>query len=277
MFRVIRMLLGNLFEFTDLSWLPSGLRTTLTEMIEVVNTRFRCFNGQAAEYVLEVAQRLKRRRILELGAGEAPLCRELAARSNCEHLELLPSDRTPNTRSFKELAKRYPGRVLPRFDSVDYSADIKLDREAIAVFLSTFHHLPERARIAVLKRLTGQGLPVVLLEALRPDLQSFLLCLSAPIGGLRLPLALLDRPGRMRRFFWCWVFPVLPLIFCWDAIVSTLRQWDKAQWQQAYAELGNENVGLEIREDVCLQFVLFYPRSAADNLTAQTETAAGVA
>jgi hypothetical protein len=97
----------------------------------------------------------------------------------------------------------------------------------------------------------------VLLEALRPDLQSFLLCLSAPIGGLRLPLALLDRPGRMRRFFWCWVFPVLPLIFCWDAIVSTLRQWDKAQWQQAYAELGNENVGLEIKEDVCLQYVLF--------------------
>ena len=262
-----------LFEFEDLPWLPASLKHTITDAIEAANSRFRGFNAYAAKEVVEATRRLGRTEILELGAGSAPLCRELAGTLDSEGLKLKPSDIRPHLARFAELAACYPHQVEPCLVPLDYSKDLEASETAIAVFLSTFHHLPDSARVPVLKRLTDLGLPVMVLEALRPNLGSYLYCLMAPIGGLRLPIAMLDRPGRLRRFFWCWLVPVLPLVFCWDAIVSALRQWNEAQWKAAHAALENENVELIVREDgVCQQLVLFYPRQTQSSEQAESQT-----
>jgi len=48
---------------------------------------------------------------------------------------------------------------------------------------------------------------------------------------LVLPLAYANRPGRLRRFLWCWLVPVVPLIFFWDGLVSCVRQWSPERWR----------------------------------------------
>ncbi len=260
MAHILKWMVRFLPEFTDLAWIPRSLKHTVTEMIEAANSRFRSFNRDAADYVLRTVRGLGRTRILELGAGAAPLSRMLAARSDAEGLELVPSDRTPDRASFQELVAHYPGRVNPCFEPVDFAQDSEPDSTAVAVFLSTFHHLPEPLRVEVLKRFTSRGIPVVILEALRPDVASFFLCLTGFIGGIRLPFAMLDRPGKLRRFFWCWFVPAVPVIIVWDGVVSVLRLWNEAQWRTAHAALQDTDVELEVEEGACVQFVRFTPR-----------------
>ncbi len=135
MVHILKWAVRFLFEFTDLAWIPRSLKHTITEMIEAANSQFRSFNCDAADYVVQTARLLCRTRILELGAGAAPLSRMLAARSDADGLELVPSDRTPDFASFRELAARYPGRVNPRFEPLDFAKDIEPDNTAVGGFL----------------------------------------------------------------------------------------------------------------------------------------------
>jgi hypothetical protein len=46
-----------------------------------------------------------------------------------------------------------------------------------------------------------------------------------------LPLWFFRRPGKLRRFFWCTLFPVAPFVFLWEGLVSCLRMWSAAEWR----------------------------------------------
>jgi hypothetical protein len=73
----------------------------------------------------------------------------------------------------------------------------------------------------------------MIFEPLRKTPISLLLAMLTIIPAVLLPLLLLTKSGQLRRFFWCWLFPLAPLMFVWDSIVSTIRQWDQRQWRRA--------------------------------------------
>jgi len=47
------------------------------------------------------------------------------------------------------------------------------------------------------------------------------------------PVFYLNRPGTIRRIFWCWLFPVAVVTFVWDGVVSSLREWTASEWRAA--------------------------------------------
>jgi hypothetical protein len=247
----------HLFEFMDLEWLPASLRRTLRESLECAFSRlFRGYYAWVAEQVLAEATGGSYTTLVELGAGPAPITRRLANDPRTAALRLVPCDINPDQPVYEELAKRYPEKVVPRYDPVDLAQPHSWGPGALLFLSASFHHVPPGSRAAVLRRLTDSAERVMVFEPLRHTFGSLLFALGSFVPALVTPLWLLRRPGRLGRFFWCWLLPVAPLLISWDGVVSWLRMWREADWKDALQNIGAAGRTLQIsRNGCCLSVV----------------------
>lgn len=229
----------HLFEFMDVAGIPAGLRRTLREILECGNMRpFRTYYDWAAGKVEHEARQGNFRRIVELGAGTAPITRFLAKSSRDDAPTLIPCDMHPDIDAYRSLETAYPRLVAPIFTPVDFSQPCAWQSDTLLFLSATFHHVLPEARLSALEALLSSGRRIVICEPLQNRLSSFGYALLSILPAMLLPLLFINRPGRLRRSFWCWLAPVAPLMFCWDGLVSCLRQWDANEWQAAAMRLG---------------------------------------
>lgn len=222
----------HLFEFMDLDWLPRSLHSTLREILGCTNARpFRPYYSWVAEQVRRAAVNGHHKQAVELGAGTAPVSRLLAAGASLDGLRLIVCDTHPDQATYADLEKRYPGRIFPRQEPVDFSRPQAWPSNSLLFLSGTFHHVPPAARRDVLANLTAYGGRVMIFEPLRKTPLSMGFVFLSIVPALLLPLWFLRRPGRLRRFFWCWLIPVAPVIFWWDGVVSCMRMWTHEQWR----------------------------------------------
>jgi|TARA_B110000495_G_C22993348_1_gene585279 hypothetical protein len=92
-----------LFEFCDQAWIPSGARECLFEAMDACNSGLRSFNAQVADVVLELAVRHDLDKIVELGAGRAPITSHLAKDERTRGMTLVPTDVAPNDEIFQRI------------------------------------------------------------------------------------------------------------------------------------------------------------------------------
>jgi hypothetical protein len=228
------MQLPHLFEFMDLPWLPGSLRSTLRDILECGNSRpFRRYYDWVAEEVATTAKQERCELIVELGAGTAPVTRRLAKFFRAGEIILSPCDLNPDVPAFKELESQFPAMVQPIYTPVDFSQPKNWDRVTLAFLSATLHHVPSPVRTKVLGALAASGCRVMVFEPLNKNWQSVLFVFASLVPALLVPLWFLLRPGRLRRFVWCWLVPVAPLLFWWDGWITCLRQWSDVEWNRA--------------------------------------------
>jgi hypothetical protein len=246
----------HLFEWMDLEWLPVGLRNTMREILE-------CGNAQPfRSYYRWVADEVKRRIIeegyhnaVELGAGTAPITRLLARDPDVEGVRLIVCDLKPDVEGFHDLEKRYPCRVTPVYEPVDFSQPHTWPPRTLLFLSGAFHHLPPAVRNQVLCSLTNSADRTMILEPLRNTVLSVLFVFLSLFPALVLPLWHLNRPGRLRRIAWCWLVPIAPVLFWWDGVISCLRMWSDEQWDQTLRHVTASTRKKTIRHFVFSQLV----------------------
>ena len=222
----------HLFEFMDLDWLPSSLRHTLREILECGNNKpFRPYYDWVADELLRLAEEQGFTTLVELGAGPAPITQALAKNPRSEGLRLVPCDINPDRPAYESLEKRYNGKVFPRYEPIDFSRPHQWEPGTLLYLSGTFHHIPVEARAAVLKSLSESADGVLVVEPLRKTIGSILFVLPSIVPALVLPVWQIARPGRFRRFLYCWLVPVAPFMFWWEGFVSCLRMWSDAEWR----------------------------------------------
>jgi hypothetical protein len=88
-----------------------------------------------------------------------------------------------------------------------------------------FHHFrPEQAK-SILQDAVEKKVAIGIFEAsLKPPLGLFLLLL-APLMTLVSYLLITPfiTPRTLSRFFWTYLVPIVPLVTCWDGVISLLR------------------------------------------------------
>jgi hypothetical protein len=235
--RTIPMQFPHLFEWMDLEWLPTSLRNTLREILECGNARpFRpYYDWVAAEVKHEIVEKGYENAV-ELGAGTAPITRLLARDSGLNGVTLIVCDLKPDAEGFLNLEAKYPGRVMPEYDPVDFSQPRTWPAKTLLFLSGTFHHLPPSMRNQVLRNLTNSADQTMMFEPLRKTLLSVVFVFFSIFPALLLPLWFVNRPGRLRRFCWCWLLPIAPILFWWEGVVSCLRMWTDAQWDKALTQ-----------------------------------------
>jgi hypothetical protein len=265
------------FEFMDLEGLPQSLRGTLRDILECGNSQpFRGYYDWVAERVASVARERGCTRIVELGAGTAPITRILAASIERGDVELpgctlSPCDLNPDHAAYRQLEATYRGLVRPEYESVDFSRPRGRWPKGTLVFLSaTLHHIPVQDRATVVQGLAQSADSVLVFEPLRKTVLSGLFCCLSLFPALLCPLIYFNRPERWRRFLWCWLIPAAPLMFVWDGLVSCARQWSRQEW---LARLSGERAAA-VEETVFCQAILLNVASRAGNELPQFEVAA---
>jgi hypothetical protein len=253
---MIPMQFPHLFEWMDLERLPASLRNTMREILECGNARpFR-------PYYSWVAREVKRRMVeegyqnaVELGAGTAPITRLLARDPDLQGMRLIVCDLKPDVEGFRGLEARYPGRVTPEYEPVDFSQPRTWPPKTLLFLSGTFHHLPPAGRSEVLRSLTNSAERTMMFEPLRKTLVSVIFVFFSIFPALFLPLWFITRPGRLRRVFWCWLVPLAPILFWWDGVVSCLRMWSDKQWDEALRQIRTPTRERTIRHCLFSQLV----------------------
>jgi len=255
-----------LFEFMDLRWLPQSVRRTLRDILECGNARpFRSYYRWVADESLASADRASLDTLVELGAGTAPIAREILRRdvasTNAATVEV--TDLNPDADRYDDLRRRHGDRVRPVCQSVDFSRPrASWDVRTGLVLSATFHHIPYAERRRVLRVLSASGSRVMIFEPLRCNVVSALFVFCSIVPAMLCPLVYLRRPGVWRRFLWCWLLPVAPLMFVWDGLASVARCWTEPQWEQALADAGVDRATVTIETSAVCTCVRWHGRPA---------------
>ena len=237
-----------LFEFCDQTWIPTGARECLYETMDACNSGVRSFNGRVADRVLKLAQQDGFDKIVELGAGRAPVTSWLAKDERAAGLTLVPCDLVPNEEVYRRLEQQYPGLVEPIFEPVDITQPHAELNSAVLVMSGMMHHVPFELRPAVVRALSMSNSRIAVFEPLKRSPASMFLTLFAFFPAFLLPITFFNRPGRWRRILWCWLLPIVAPMFVWDGLTSCLRQWTAREWREHLDELGELATGTEIED-----------------------------
>ncbi len=258
----------HLFEFMDQDWLPGSLRDTLRDILECGNSQpFRTYYECVTSQVIQEAKDRDCSSIWELGAGTAPITRRLlkneglrnastGKENSKNHLSFGVCDRNPDQSLSQELHEIDTlDRLRVVEDSIDFNklpSVLPWPKDALLVLSATLHHLPKQQRIEALSNLTRSGNVLIVAEPLRKTLTSVLFTFLSFVPAILTPLRYARRPEAFRRFAWCWLFPIAPIMFTWDGIVSCLRQWTRREWEDFATSNSKE---IEYKQYLFTQFI----------------------
>lgn len=220
-----------LFEFMDQAWVAKSLRITMRELLEAIGSMPPFYYYRwASEKILKICRREGIQNVIELGAGSAPITRELLKPEYKYDFKLHVTDILPDHSSFKKLAEDSQGKVTAHLEPIDFSRHNNWPKKTLLVLSATFHHIPYRERTKVLRHLTKQAHRTLILEPIRKNFLSMGLCFLSFFLSFLLPLINIKRQGHCRRVFWCWLFPVAGSLLVWDGIISCLRGYSDEQF-----------------------------------------------
>lgn len=229
----------HLFEFMDLPWLPTSLRSTLRESLDcALSAPFRSYYDWVVDEIVQQVRTSQIKCVVEVGAGTAPISRRLAEVLGERGPKLVPCDLHPDILAFEQLEQEFPGIVAPIYEPVDMTQTHDWGEDVLIVLSASFHHVTPLERKKLVKSLTNSSFQVSVFEPLRRHLVCQLFAWMSLIPALATPIRRLGDEGTWRRVVWCWLLPIAPIMLAWDGWVSCLRMWSENQWREATGHCG---------------------------------------
>lgn len=229
-----------LSEFMDQRWLPPSLHATLRDVLGFhLRVTLSYYYVWAARHALRRAREAGVRDIAEIGAGSAGFSEALAGLIRAEggDIRVHVSDLHPQPERYRALEQLFPGILTAAAEPVDFVARQADFGGALVVLSAAFHHVPYAERPHMLRAMAGRR--VMVFESVTRNLASMAGCAVGFLPALATPLYFLGTPiGRWRRFVWCWLIPVAPVMVAWDGVVSCLRCWTEDEWRRELAHVG---------------------------------------
>ena len=221
----------------DQSWVPLSLRLTLRDVVECGCSKpFQPYYQNLADTIEDIVVNEGFTQVVELGAGSAPVTRLLSKRAWPDNVKLFPCDLTPDEILFKDLERHNPKLIAPIYSPIDFSLVRNWPANTLLVISSAFHHMPSSSRAEIIRALTSSARGVVVFESLRKNFISVFSVLGNFVTVFLAPLLYFNRPGKLRRFIWCWLIPLAFPLIVWDEIISCFRMWSNKKFM---AELKN--------------------------------------
>lgn len=235
----------HLIEIHEQPWCPAFIRNGATDYLRFIATV-----GQQYKHVVPVLQRAlytsKSERIVDLCSGSGGPWRQIQPVLSAKMDAPIPI----------LLTDLYPDKVpvvgrsdFIRFVNTSVNAlQIPPDLTGFRTIFTAFHHFhPPWAR-AILQDAVDSGQGIGVFEQTARTPLALLVMLFLPwISILAAPFV---RPWRWSRLFWTLVIPLIPLVLCFDGIVSCLRTYSVAELQELVDGLHPSAAGVAYRWEI---------------------------
>ena len=216
----------HLFELEDQPWFPAIIRDLATDYLHFIQERTH----------IDRAMTPLLRRALDEGhtsdivdlcsGGSGPLLgvvRDLAAEGRSVRATL--TDLFPNLAAFEKIAASSGGLIGYERSPVD-ARRVPARLAGLRTIFNGFHHFRPADARQVLHAAAAAGQPIAVLEISERSLRTLPVLLSPIFVWLVTPFM---RPLTLRRVFWTYLVPLVPLTVLWDGVVSQLRAYTVAE------------------------------------------------
>ncbi|WP_353778698.1 hypothetical protein [Winogradskyella sp. 3972H.M.0a.05] len=228
----------HLFEFEDLKWFPSLLRNYMTDYLQFISNKFDIYKP-IVPILIEGLESSKTNTIIDLasGGGGGLLKLNTHLLEQKPDLKILLTDYYPNVPAFQRTAKQ-----AENIDFISTSVDALNVPEHLdglrTQFLSLHHFKPQQAQ-KILQNVVDSSSSIAIFEAQERNLKSIIFMLLSPLNVLLLTPFI--RPFKLGRILFTYFIPILPLLVCWDGIVSVLRTYSIKELNQLITKVEGYN------------------------------------
>lgn len=214
----------QLLELHEAAWFPRPWRDLLTDFMSFFARRFRPY-AAIADKLHAGMVRCGDEAILDLcsGAAEPVLTvQEELARQGVE-VAVTVTDLYPNEQVFARLETSRRETVRCVHESID-ALRVPAELPGFRTFFSAFHHFRPEQAVTVFRGVVAQRQGVGVFEYTERNLLRWgpAVLLMPVLVWIATPLI---QPRTAARFVWTYLFPVVPLVAAWDALVSVLRSY----------------------------------------------------
>ena len=183
-------------------------------------------------------EKSKSNTILDLasGGGGSLLWLNKVLKKSIPELKIILTDYYPNIPAF-EHTKEQSGNFEFISTSVDARSVPKELYGLRTMFLSFHHFKPEDAK-KILQNAIDSSASIAIFEAQERSFLSILAMLFSPLTLLLVTPFI--RPFRWGRLLFTYIIPVLPLLVCWDGLVSCFRTYAVKELEKLVNNLKNK-------------------------------------
>lgn len=235
-------------ELEDMSWFPSGLRTSMTNLIVVFARKMGVIPVLAA-LVSRALNASKTARIVDLGSGSGgsmpEVIEQVRAGAESSGVELVMTDKFPNPDVVARFAD--PSRPYVRYERAAVDAtELASAPAGVKTMVNCFHHMrPPQAR-AILESAHREKQPLLVYELADNSIPFVVWLIFLPISlvivfVMALVLTFFVRPLTVRQLVFTFVIPLVPLCYAWDGQASLPRIYTLGDLDELLAGLESDD------------------------------------
>lgn len=228
----------TLFEFNDQSWYPKLFRSYLTDILGYLITKHNIYSS-INSMVKDSMKELDCNEIIDLcsGSGEPALQLKKALMKDIPQVKLILTDKYPDTKKFIALSKSNQ-MVEYRNQSID-AACLPDNLKGFRTLFASFHHFKREHAKKILQDAVNNNSAIGVFEFTE---RNWLRVFFMLIGILQiLVITPFIKPFSIKRLFWTYVLPVVPLTYFWDGLISNLRTYQPDELNGIISNLGNHH------------------------------------
>ncbi len=237
----------HLFEFEDLPWFPPGLRDMMTDLLGLTIEVARLYHP-VLPLLANALKTTGERAILDMcsgGGGPVPGLRRRLAKDYGLSVEARLSDVYPNLRAFQHLAAR-EGSGLGFVPTPIDATQVPPELPGFRTMFSCLHHFPPAQAAAILRDAWQRGRGIGVFEVTERSLFGIAQALAGPLPAMA--LTPLIRPLRLSRLALTYAVPIVPALFVFDGVVSSLRSYTLGELREMTRPLSRADYRWEIGE-----------------------------
>lgn len=229
----------HLFELHDFEWFPSFLREYITDFLS-----FYSYHVNPYKPVLKkldsAMKKINCTHILDLCSGNGLYMLRILKYLNNKNINITLTDKYPEIKSFELIKVLSKGKINYIKNSIN-AENVPSGLKGFRTLFSSFHHFKPDTAHKIIHDTVKERQGIAVSEFLNRNIFT---AITASLGGVFLLLLLtpLINPFSLKRIFWTYLIPIVPLVVFWDSFVSHLR---------CYTVEELENFVTDLKDDYC--------------------------
>ncbi|CAL2102446.1 conserved protein of unknown function [Tenacibaculum sp. 190130A14a] len=221
----------QLFEFEDFHWLPSFIRSSITNLLALLLKLLKT-KDVVTSLILSAKEQYNFTQIVDLGSGSGGVMLDVIERINktsATTVNLLLTDLYPNIAVINRINNANKEYIHYQQESLN-ATDFKNAPEGLKTMMNSFHHMPPKNAQKILQTAQENKQPILIYEMGENNIPTLLWWLLLPISMAIMILMVLfmtpfTKGVTIKQIIFTYLIPIIPFIYAWDGQASLVRMY----------------------------------------------------